>query len=387
MAGHVRPRSISRLLLTRFRSYADAVIETAGGPVVLAGPNGIGKTNLLEAISLLSPGRGLRSAPHRQIQQHEFAPAPHAAQQSGWAVAARLQTEVGAVDIGTGTAATGSERRQIRISGDTATTGALLGLLTVLWLTPAQDRLFSDGSSERRRFYDRLVLALYPDHAGHVARYEAASRERLRLLTGGPADSGWLDALETRLAEQAVAVAAARLDHLGHLQQLLADLPESPFPRARVWIEGELEAQLASGRSALDVEEEARVRLRAQRAADAASGRAGFGAHRMDLMVDHVPKAMPAGLCSTGEQKALLIGLMLAQTQLVAARSGRMPIILLDEVAAHLDVERRSALFDLLCRLGVQAWMTGTDLSLFKALSGRAQAFTIAGSQTAPIDL
>lgn len=364
---------VSRLLLTRFRSYAEASLETDPTPVVLAGPNGAGKTNILEALSLLSPGRGLRSVTYREMEREGDLP--------GWTVAARLTGRIGQTDVGTGTTAEARDRRQFRIDGSPATSADLLASVNVLWLTPAMDRLFVEGATARRKFFDRMVLALYPDHAGHVARYEAAMRERGRLLADERgADPAWLSALERKMAEHGVAVAAARRDALGALQRLIdlndAGAGASPFPNAILALEGEVEARLASDK-ALDVEDWMVETLALRRGADRAAGRAGFGIHRTDLLVTHAPKSMPASRCSTGEQKALLIGLILAQTRLVAELTGYWPLLLLDEIAAHLDGGRRDALFDILMSMGVQAWMTGTDAEAFFGLKGHAQLWTI----------
>ena len=360
---------VSRLLLTRFRSYAEASLDTGPEPVVLAGPNGAGKTNILEALSLLSPGRGLRSATYREMEREGDLP--------GWAVATRVTGRLGQADIGTGTTAEARDRRQFRINGSPATSADLLATVNVLWLTPAMDRLFVEGATARRKFFDRMVLALYPDHAGHVARYEAAMRERGRLLAEERgADPAWLSALERKMAEHGVAVAAARRDALGALQRLIGLNDGGPFPNAILALEGEVEARLAADK-ALNVEDWIAETLAQRRALDQAAGRAGFGIHRTDLLVTHAPKSMPAARCSTGEQKALLIGLILAQTRLVAELTGCWPLLLLDEIAAHLDGGRRDALFDILMSMGVQAWMTGTDADVFAGLKGRAQLWTI----------
>lgn len=366
---------VSRLLLTRFRSYAEASLEAGPEPVVLTGPNGAGKTNILEALSLLSPGRGLRSAAYREMEREGDLP--------GWAVAARLTGRTGQSDVGTGTTADARDRRQFRIDGGPATSADLLATVNVLWLTPSMDRLFVEGATSRRKFFDRMVLALYPEHAGHVARYEAAMRERGRLLAEERgADPVWLSALERKMAEHGVAVAAARRDALGALQRLI-DLKDlgggtgaSPFPNAILALEGEVEARLTTEK-ALDVEDWMVETLSQRRGPDRMAGRAGFGVHRTDLVVTHAPKSMLASRCSTGEQKALLIGLVLAQTRLVAELTGYWPLLLLDEIAAHLDGRRRDALFDILMSMGVQAWMTGTDADVFVGLKGHAQLWTI----------
>jgi DNA replication and repair protein RecF len=332
---------IARLSLTDFRSYADAMIAPGPGFVILTGENGAGKTNMLEAVSLLSPGRGLRGASLAEMARRGGP--------GGFAVAARLDE----IDIGTGAAADAPDRRQVRINGAPASANSLPDHLSVLWLTPAMDRLFADAASGRRRFLDRLVLALEPGHATHAARYEAAMRARNKLLAeDGPRDEAWLTALEARMAEHGAAVAEARADAVAALAERLADAPEGPFARAGLALEGGEEGDLA-------------LALALGRSRDAAAGRTLAGPHRTDLIVTHLGKSQPAASCSTGEQKALLIGLILAFAELVAERAGRRPILLLDEIAAHLDPLRRAALFERLGGAGGQVWMTGTEASLF----------------------
>jgi DNA replication and repair protein RecF len=339
---------VSRLSLSDFRSYADAVLEAGPGFVILTGENGVGKTNVLEAVSLLSPGRGLRGANLSEMARTGGA--------GGFAVAARL----GDIDIGTGTAAAAPERRQVRINGAPASANSLSEWLSVLWLTPAMDRLFADAASGRRRFLDRLVLALRPDHATHSARYDAAMRARNKLLAEeGRWDEAWLAALEARMTEHGAAIAEARALTVAALAERLDAAPESPFARALIALEGGEPGDLA-----------------ASRARDAAAGRTLAGPHRADLAVTHAAKNQPASLCSTGEQKALLIGLILAHADLVAARTGRRPILLLDEIAAHLDPSRRAALFARLGEAGGQAWMTGTEPALFDGI-GAATRFAL----------
>lgn len=362
------PRII-RLALTDFRSFTQAVVPSDAQLVVLVGPNGIGKTNILEAVSLLGPGRGLRSATRAELERHGTS--------SGWAIAAQLMTAGGPVRIGVGTTASARERRQFRLDGAPAAAADLAAQLIPLWLTPAQDRLFAEGASERRRFLDRLALALYPDHAGHVARYEAAMRERMALLETSAPDPRWLAAVEQTAAEQGVAVAAARCDLVAALQAGIDARAASAFPKAQLSLTGWAEQALAAGMPALEAEEALKDQLAHARAGDAASGRAEAGVHRTDLEAIHLAKAMPAGLCSTGEQKALLIGLLLAQAQLIARRTGRPPVLLLDEIAAHLDAERRLALFAELTALGGQCWMTGTDDAAFQALDSQALFMTV----------
>jgi DNA replication and repair protein RecF len=341
--------SLTRLSLSQFRSYADCVVAPGTGFNVLTGENGAGKTNILEAISLLVPGRGLRGA--------ALADMARTAGPGGFSVSASL----GDVDLGTGTQAQAPDRRIVRINGATAAATALSHWLSVIWLTPAMDRLFADGAGDRRRFLDRLVLAVDPEHARHSSRYDAAMRQRNRLLGGvdGP-DPGWLSALETQMAEHGTAIAQARQSMVSDLQGTVAAQPDGPFAKAALSITGwspacDLRAELAAGR-----------------ARDAAAGRTLAGPHRCDLSVVHLAKDQPAARCSTGEQKALLLGLILCHADLVADRAGRRPILLLDEVAAHLDPRRRQALFDRLSLHQGQVWMTGTEIGLFAQLNGTA---------------
>lgn len=367
---------VSRLLLTRYRSYPHAAVEAGPGLVAIVGANGIGKTNILEALSLLAPGRGLRGANLRDLS-HRGA--------GGWAVAARVQTGGETRDLGTGESPDSAQRRVFRADGGAAASSTLVRALNLIWLTPAQDRLFQEAPAERRHFLDRMAQALAPEHAGHVARYEAALRERQKLLSLPRPDAAWLDILEQKIAEQAVAVAATRL---AHVQALAGETAEDgAFPAATLALEGPLEQALAAGVKALAIEDDVRARLRANRAIDTQAGRAQFGPHRCDLLALHRAKQTPAHLCSTGEQKALLIGLVLAQARLVARAQGRLPILLLDEVAAHLDADRRAALFHLLNEQGVQAWMTGTDRALFASLGADATLLTIEDGRPVPTAL
>ena len=342
--------AITRLTLTDFRSHAHTSIDARPGLVVITGDNGAGKTNILDAISLLAPGRGLRGAPLSDAARQDGP--------GGWSVAAHLVSAEGEVQIGTGTAAAAPERRLVRVNGAAATATALSDWLALVWLTPAMDRLFSESSGSRRRFLDRLVLALHPGHGQRVNRYEAAMRERTRLLTAdGPADPVWLAGLEADMAEHGAAIADARADVVAALAAELAGASDGPFARPLIDLNGNDADDLAA-------------RLARGRARDAAAARALEGPHRADLIVTHAAKAMPAASCSTGEQKALLIAIVLAHAALVAQRSGRPPILLLDEIAAHLDAGRRAALYERLTAMGVQAWMTGTDPALFADLVG-----------------
>lgn len=341
---------VSRLSLADFRSYTDALIAPGPGFIVLTGDNGVGKTNLLEAVSLLAPGRGLRGA---SLVEMARSGGP-----GGFAVAARLGPDE--VEIGTGTSAAVPDRRQVRVNGAQAAANSLSEWLSVLWLTPAMDRLFVEGASGRRRFLDRLVLALEPGHAAHTTRYEAAMRARNKLLSEQRPDPEWLSALEARMEEHGAAVSAARSATVAALADRLDAAPEGPFARAGLTLEGGEAEDLAAGR-----------------ARDAAAGRTLAGPHRMELAVTHLGKDQPAALCSTGEQKALLIGLVLAHAELVAERGGRRPILLLDEIAAHLDPMRRQALFERLAAAGGQVWMTGTEPGPFAGIGTGASWFEV----------
>jgi len=346
---------LARLVLTDFRNHQDAVIAPGAGFVVLTGDNGAGKTNVLEAVSLLAPGRGLRRAALSEM--------PRQGGSGGFTVAAEVAEDV---QVATGTRADAPERRVVRIQGVAAAATALADWLTVLWLTPAMDRLFVEPASERRRFLDRLTLALDPGHAVHANRYDAAMRARNRLLADErPADPEWLTALEVQMATHGTAVDLARRDAVSTLAAVLVDQPDGPFARAGLALEG------WTGRADMLADD-----LRTGRARDAAAGRALAGPHRTDLAVTHIGKGQPAGLCSTGEQKALLLGIVLAHGEMVAARTGRSPVLLLDEVAAHLDPLRRTALFERLAGRG-QVWMTGTEAALFETMPGEAVRLTV----------
>ena len=366
---------LARLALTNFRSYADALIAPGPGFVILSGENGAGKTNVLEAVSLLSPGRGLRRASLSEMARSEGP--------GGFAVAARLggspdsAEPASGVEIGTGTSAAAPERRQVRINGAPASANSLGEWLSVLWLTPAMDRLFSEGASGRRQFFDRLVLALEPGHAGHAARYEAAMRARNKLLADpDSADPAWLAALELGMAEHGARLAEARERTLAQLAGRLEAQPQGPFARAGLALD-------RWGPPSEDADERLKRDLKESRGRDSAAGRALVGPHRTDLLVTHLGKAQPAERCSTGEQKALLLAIVLAHADLVAERTWRRPILLLDEVAAHLDPSRRAALFERLAAGGGQVWMTGTERSLFDAV-GDASWLHVAGGRIEP---
>ncbi|KMS56926.1 MULTISPECIES: DNA replication/repair protein RecF [Sphingobium] len=348
---------IGRLTLSDFRNHADALILPDHSFILLTGDNGAGKTNILEAVSMLAPGRGLRGAPLSAMARQEGS--------GGFGIAA----EVDGVVLGTGVAAASPERRQVRIGGVASSANALADHLAIVWLTPAMDRLFLDSPGGRRRFLDRLTLALHSGHAMHSARYDAAMRARNRLLTDPRrADPAWLSALEAQMGEHGAALAGARADLVARLNAMLADQPDEPFARPRIAIEGE-----DAGDDALA------DRLARERRRDAAAGRTLSGPHRHDLAVTHIAKDQPAALCSTGEQKALLLSILLAHAALVAATRGQPPVLLLDEVAAHLDPSRRSALFQRLRETGGQVWMTGTESSLFNDLDDATRLTVTAG--------
>jgi DNA replication and repair protein RecF len=364
---------VTRLAVTDFRNYRTARLEFGAGPVVLTGPNGAGKTNLLEAVSLLSPGRGLRNA-----RLGEFDRRADAGELAGWAIAATVETGREAVRIGTGRDPAGGERRVVKIDGEAARGQAALGeLIGLTWLTPQMDRLFIEGPSPRRRLLDRLVLGLDPAHAGRVAAYEHALRERSRLLHDGPADPVWLDALDETVATHGVAVAAARRDAVERLDRACAEA-KGPFPRACLALVGTVEAWLGE-LPALAAEERFKAALKQSRAADAVSGGASVGPHRSDLAVTHAETAIPAESLSTGEQKALLISIVLAHARLQRETRGEPPLLLLDEVAAHLDAARREALFAELSGLESQVWLTGTDIGLFAPLRAAARFLAVSG--------
>jgi DNA replication and repair protein RecF len=377
--------AVTRLHLTNFRSYAMAELVTEGAPVVLAGPNGAGKTNILDAISLLSPGRGLRGA---KLGEH-VRKGPIFQADALWAVAATVTRGGTEYEIGTGLISgsgalgpNGGERRpggggrhdkrHVRLNGVEARGSADLGdIVQVIWLTPAMDRLFIESAGGRRRFLDRLVLGFEPPHARVATRYETAMRERARLLKFGPRDPAWLDGLENEMAEAGVAIAAARALTVERLNRALAERESAgAFPAAALALTGDEFASVEALREAL-----ADSRMR-----DAESGRTLIGPHLTDLAARHTAKRSDARDCSTGEQKALLISIMLAEArELSRARDGMAPLLLLDEIAAHLDAMRRAALFEEIGSLGAQAWMTGTDLSLFHG--ARAQIFAVEDGQ------
>ncbi|HET9718010.1 MAG TPA: DNA replication/repair protein RecF [Pseudolabrys sp.] len=365
---------IRRLTLANFRSYHSAqLVLDAPGPVVLTGANGVGKTNLLEAISLLAPGRGLRRA---AVEEFAFSEGD-----GGWAISAEIEGMLGLVTLGTGvdppSAGEALSSRKCRVDRESVSSAAAFAdHLRVVWITPAMDPLFNGPASERRRFLDRLVLSIDAKHSGRVTALERSLRSRNRLLQDSPFDVHWLDAVEHETAELAVAVAAARSETIKRLSASLSATSSAEFPQAEVALQGWME-QLLENHSATEIEDRYRVLLQDARERDAAAGRTLEGPHLSDLVVKHVAKNIPAAECSTGEQKALLIRLVLAHADLISDMTGFAPLLLLDEVIAHLDPLRRAALYDALSSLGSQVWMSGADPAAFDEIAGRAQIFTV----------
>jgi DNA replication and repair protein RecF len=374
---------IEQVSVQDFRSYAEASLRVEGRSVYLFGANGAGKTNFLEALSLLSPGRGLRGAPVPALGRR----LPGEAEGRVWAVSALVSGPEGQSRAGVGVESPGAVRRLVRIDGQTRPAAALAAHVRPLWLTPAQDRLFLDGASDRRRFLDRLVFAGEPGHAAQVSTYERAQRERLRLLVQGPADPSWLSALEVQAARSGAAVALARVRAVAALSEEIAVRAGGPFPAARLRLTGAFETEAARGAPAEAIEASLLRDLQAGRARDASAGRALSGPHRGDLETIHAERDRPAAECSTGEQKTLILNLILAQAaRLSRALSTPNPILLLDEVAAHLDKVRRAALFDEIESLSLQAFLTGTDEILFENLKGRALGVHVDASSLTILD-
>lgn len=375
--------AVRRLALTAFRSYPALTLAVDARPVWLAGENGAGKTNILEAISLLSPGRGLRGT--ALVESARRLPG-EAEPQTPWAVAATVEGPDGAFDIGTGLSPQPdgrlTERRAAHINGVAASASAALSdTCRIVWLTPAMDRLFLESPGGRRRFLDRLTLAFEPGHGRVATAYERATRERMKLLKEG-GDPQWLDAIEAQMAASGVALANARARTAERLKADLSPLTGA-FPQGLIAITGQFEETRMTGD-----EGEARFRdmLARRRRADAEAGRSLYGPHTADLSVTHVGRGRPAAECSTGEQKALLIGLVLAAARAQArTEAGAAPLLLLDEIAAHLDAPRRAALFDEISAIGAQAWMTGTDPSLFTEMGARGQGFCVTNGALNPI--
>jgi DNA replication and repair protein RecF len=375
--------ALQSLTLTDFRSYERAELATGGRSVFLFGPNGAGKTNLLEAVSLLSPGRGMRAASLAEFGRR----LPDEPQGRAWAVSAEVEGEAGAVRIGTGVEAPSAARRTVRVGGETVPPGRMAEHVRPLWLTPAQDRLFLEGAAERRRFFDRLVFAAEPIHAAHAGAYERSLRERTRLLADEAPDPAWLTALEARMAEAGARVAEARAATLVALQAEIDQRGDRPFPQGALGLTGVFEQLALGGAKLPEIEARLVTDLAASRSRDQAAGRALTGPHRGDLTVVHRLRGRPAAECSTGEQKALILNLVLAQAaRLSRAKSPPNPILLLDEVAAHLDMQRRAALAEEIQALGLQAFLTGTDEQLFEPLKGQALGVRVDASRLVPLE-
>lgn len=367
---------VARLTLTDFRNHAALDVALDARPVCLFGPNGAGKTNILEALTMLAPGRGLRSASLTDVARVEGVEA----RAQPWAVSARVIQDGEETVLGAGAERTpeGGVKRVARRDGQPATASELAEAARMTWLTPAMDRLWSGPAGDRRRFFDRLTLARAPEHGHAAAAYERAMRERQRLLSDRMFDDAWLGGLEREMSAHGAAIAAARVETLARLQQAIDERPDGAFPKAILSLEGLLEARFERGAASADVEEDFAELLRDVRGRDAGAGRALDGPHRSDLLARHAAKDMPADQCSTGEQKALLLGLTLAQARALASDPGAgASLILIDEAAAHLDAVRRAALFDELLANPGQAWLTGTDQSLFDAFGARAQSFEV----------
>ena len=370
---HVR---LTRLALRDFRNYATLQLRLDGRHVCLFGANGSGKTNLMEAVSMLSPGRGLRGAEFTDLIRRDA----DGRLARSWALSADVRD--GDLDrklaLSLERDDQGRSKRTARLDGVNTSQNDLGELMRIIWLTPSMDRVFAGPAGDRRRFLDRQVLAHFPSHASAGAAYEKAMRQRNALLARGRADPVWLDALELGMASAGAAMALHRIDAVKVMQEAILARPEGAFPKALIDLDGAFENRAADGAPLTDIEQEIAAQLRENRARDQAAGRTTEGVHRTDMRVIHAPKGLPADQCSTGEQKALLIGLILANAQALFERDfAPSPLLLLDEAAAHLDSDRRAALYDELTALGGQAWLTGTDRSLFDAFGDRAQRFEV----------
>jgi DNA replication and repair protein RecF len=368
---------VRRLTLSNFRNYHAASLEIDAAMVVLVGANGAGKTNLVEAISFLAPGRGLRRATLDEVAFSEG--------DGSWAVAAEVEGALGLATLGTGIERPADEgatiQRKCRIDREpVGSAAAFADHLRVIWLVPAMDTLFAGAPSERRRFLDRLVLAVDAEHASRVNALERSLRSRNRLLEEPRPDPHWLDAVEHETAELAVAVAGMRVETVRRLETVLTGRKDSAFPPADIALDGWME-QLIPAHPAVEIEERYRAILRDNRARDAAAGRTLDGPHLTDLKVVYASKAIPAADASTGEQKALLIGLVMAHAKLIAEMIGHAPVLLLDEVVAHLDPARRAALHGELAQLGTQVWMTGADPALFAEIAENAAVIEVASGR------
>jgi DNA replication and repair protein RecF len=369
VATHAFPLSVARLVLTEFRNYTSLSLETDAEPVVITGENGAGKTNILEAISLLTPGRGLRGAKTDAFGRRSG----NTPKGNLWAVNGIVRNKDIEITLGTGLDPNStSERRMVKINGEKQRGQAsLLDYFAVCSLTPQMDQTFSEGTSSRRYYLDQLTQLFAADHTKHLAIYEQAKSERRKLLEGRSADTTWISALEARMAEHAVSIAANRGDAISQLQTAI-NASSGGFPKADLAIQGHIEAALAES-TALAAEEMFKEKLQSTRTEDLHTGKTTFGTHRSDFIVTHRKKEMTAEFCSTGEQKALLLSITLACARAKAAWSNVVPVLLLDEVIAHLDAEKRAALFEEIRALSAQSWMTGTDDAFFSDFRGSAR--------------
>jgi DNA replication and repair protein RecF len=384
--------AVTRLTLTNFRCYSQQRLEVDDRPVVLTGPNGAGKTNLLEALSLLVPGRGLRRAKLSEMTRRIPGALEGGDLSTQWAVAAKLSLGENEMEIGTGCELSenrngdsrGRDKRVIKLDGNILKSQAELGRYTsALWLTPQMDRLFLEGASGRRRFIDQLIYGLDPEHAGPVAAYDHSVRSRNKLLRDDKLDPEWLDSIEDSIARHGVAIAVRRLEATGRLAEV-CQASHNAFPGAVIGMAGQIEDWLLDA-PALAVEDQLREALRACRSSDAAGGSTSIGPHRSDFAVRHGDTGMEAEICSTGEQKALLIGIVLAAARLQTEERGHAPLLLLDEIAAHLDENRRAALFEMILKMGAQAWITGTEKEIFAPLGDTVQRITIINGEFAQL--
>lgn len=369
--------ALTALRLRNFRSYTELAIDQLSPSfVVLVGANGAGKTNILEAVSLFSPGKGMRGADMPDLQNKDM--------RTPWGIHSKIKTGFGEISIATSKDIE-KNRRAVFIQGEQVKSqSALSEYFSCLWLTPQMDRLFIEASSARRRFLDRMVFSFDAGHAGRITRYENALSQRSKLLKDGNANSVWLDSLEQQMASSGIAVAAARIDFVDRLQKVCNRRPDKDFPVADLSLSGFLEENLR-GKSALHVEQMFQQELKNRRADDASTGGSGVGIHRTDFCVIYRAKDMPASECSTGEQKALLIGIVLAHADLINAETGSPPILLLDEVAAHLDPSRRKSLYNLLSHIGGQVWMTGTEIQIFDGIPENSSLLKVDMGHVLPI--
>jgi DNA replication and repair protein RecF len=369
---------ITRLALQNFRNHSQTVIEIDHRPICLFGANGAGKTNILEAISMLGPGKGLRAAPLPSLVR--AAPNEDQTNVSGWMLSASLNDNGldRRIRVALEVSAEGRSRRTIKLDDASATQSDIADLIRIVWLTPSMDRVFAGPAGDRRKFYDRQVLAHFPAHGSASATYEKAMRERNALLEQGQSDPAWLDGLELRMAESGAQIATHRARVVERIQVAIDARPEGYFPKSDLSLSGEFENMALAGDTPQNIKEKIAESLKQSRSRDRVAGRTLGGVHKSDLLVKHRPKQLPAANCSTGEQKALLIGIILANAKaLLEGDFAPNPLLLLDEAAAHLDSVRRAALYEELVALGGQAWLTGTDASLFEAFGERAQMFRV----------